>query len=61
MSAAHRHEQHQAIRANPAMPVADSNDLLLREADFLHPVVHEHEIVARAVHLGEFQIHEPTV
>jgi hypothetical protein len=50
-------EEYEPIRANTTMPIAKAHDLTAAEADGLRPIIEEHKIIARAVHLGEFQNH----
>jgi len=39
------------------MPVAEPNDLVAIEPDLSRPVINQHKIIPRAIHLGEFQNH----
>src|SRR5207244_6849044 len=53
-------EQKDPVRANPAMAIADPDDLLEIELNITDPIIDHHEIVSGAVHLGETQ-HRRTV
>ena len=56
-----RNEQYETIRADAAMSIAKVHDLVAAQADALRPIIDEHKIIARAVHLGEFQNHAGNV
>ena len=48
-------EQKNPVRADAAMAIANSNDLLGLEAHFAGAIINHDEIVPCAVHLGESQ------
>ena len=48
-----RFDHEDAVRADATMPVAQAGDRRAVELDVSGPVVEHHEVVARAVHLGE--------
>ena len=52
-----RHQQEDAIRPHAAMPVAEPHDLVAGKPDLSCPVINEHKVIPRAVHLGEIQNH----
>src|ERR1043166_6362708 len=52
-----RLEQKNSIRTDAAMPVANAHDLLRLEPHIAGAIVDHNEIVARAVHFGEAQLH----
>jgi hypothetical protein len=39
------------------MPIAEPHDLVAGQLDLSCPIIDEHKIIARAVHLGKFQNH----
>ena len=52
-----RNQQHQAVRPNPALAVAEMGHLFGRQRECAIAIVDQHKVVARAVHLGELQTH----
>ena len=52
-------EHEYAIRADPAMAIAEVSDLLFLEMQITQAVIEHHEVVARTVHLGETQLRHP--
>ncbi len=52
-----RNQQEQPVRPDSALTIAEANNLFASEPDLALPVVDEHKIISRPVHLGEFQSH----
>ena len=50
-------QNHNAIGADAAMPIAQTHDLIATELELLRAIINQHKVVAGAVHFGEFQNH----
>src|SRR5438093_8549095 len=52
-----RNQQNDTIGANTAMAITQPHDLVALQFNRLLAIIDEHKIIARAIHLGEFQNH----
>src|SRR5262249_40190140 len=55
------HEQKQPIRPDPPVAITQPGDLLPAQLNVALTIIDEDEIVARTVHFGELQQHEPEI
>ena len=47
----------QSVRADPALAMAQLSDLFATEGNLIFAIIHQHEVIPRAVHLGKGYLH----
>ena len=47
----------QSVRADPTLAMAQLSDLFATEGNLIFAIIHQHEVISRAVHLGKGYLH----
>src|SRR5581483_7265652 len=61
LSADTRHQEDDAVRADPAMPIAQADNLLARKRYRLTAIIQQQEVIPGAAHFCEFQSHRQRI